>query len=343
MKRLGLIAVVLFAITSCDSLEKYRLGDKEVVSVKERPSADIFIKSNSNIDDVADAMDEADILADRTSFIRLAELKNYKGKNIVPGKYRITGEMTNNDLINHLRKGNGRQEVNVTFNNCLNIEQLAGKVSVQLELDSAKLVDLVNSKELIDKYGFNDKTISTLFIPNTYRFQWSTNEQEFVDRMAVEYKKFWNDDRKAKLKSQKLTQSQVAILASIVEEEQNLHPEEWKRIAGVYTNRLDRGILLQADPTVKFALGDRTIKRLLFKHLEVNSPYNTYKYAGVPPGPLRIPSTKSMDAVLNHEEHKFIYFCAKPGGEGYHSFAKTLSQHNANANAYHRWLNKNGY
>jgi UPF0755 protein len=161
--------------------------------------------------------------------------------------------------------------------------------------------------------------------------------------MAVEYKKFWNDDRKAKLKSQKLTQSQVAILASIVEEEQNLHPEEWKRIAGVYTNRLDRGILLQADPTVKFALGDRTIKRLLFKHLEVNSPYNTYKYAGVPPGPLRIPSTKSMHAVLNHEEHKFIYFCAKPGGEGYHSFAKTLSQHNANANAYHRWLNKNGY
>jgi UPF0755 protein len=343
MKRLGLIAIVLFAITSCDSLQKYQLGDKDVLSISGDETKEIFIKKDSDLNGVIAAIEEAKILSDKESFSDLAKLKNYSGKNIVSGKYTLKGSFTNNDLINHLRKGNGREEVNVTFNNCLNIEQLAGKVSAQLQLDSAALVALINSDELIKKYGFNDKTMSTLFIPNTYRFQWSTNEQEFVDRMALEYKKFWNNDRKAKLKAQNLTQSQVAILASIVEEEQNLHPEEWKRIAGVYTNRLDRGILLQADPTVKFALGDRTIKRLLFKHLEVNSPYNTYKHAGVPPGPLRIPSTKSMDAVLDHEEHQFIYFCAKPGGEGYHSFAKTLSQHNANANAYHRWLNKNGY
>lgn len=342
-KLLILIIVSVLGISSCDSLQKYQLGDKNVLSISGSEEKAIFIKSNSSVEDVIAAMNEASVLSDEVSFKELAKLKNYEGKNIVPGKYTLKGSMSNNELINHLRAGNGREEVNVTFNNCFNLQQVAGAVSKQIEADSSSLYQLMSSKETQKKYGFNAYTISTLFVPNTYRFQWATDAPGFLDRMAKEYKNFWNEERKAQAKKIGLQQSEVAILASIVEEEQNLHPEEWKRIAGVYMNRYNKKWLLQADPTVKFAVGDRTIKRILFKHLEVDSPYNTYKVQGLPPGPLRIPSTKSMDAVLNYETHDYMYFCAKPGLEGLHNFAKTLGQHNANAAAYHKWLNKNGY
>lgn len=342
-KVLILSALFALVLTSCESLQKYQLGDKNVLSISGSEERAIFIKSSSTIEDVITAMHTSDILSDEESFKKLAELKNYEGKNIVPGKYTVKGSMSNNDLINHLRAGNGREEVQVTFNNCLNLQQVAGAVAKQIEADSASLYQLMSSEETQKKYGFNTYTIPTLFIPNTYRFQWATDAQGFLDRMAKEYKNFWNTDRKAQAKKIGLQQSEVAILASIVEEEQNLHPEEWRRIAGVYMNRYNNKWLLQADPTVKYAVGDRTIKRILFKHLEVDSPYNTYKVQGLPPGPLRIPSTKSMDAVLNYEQHEYMYFCAKPGLEGLHNFAKTLGQHNANAAAYHKWLNKNGY
>ena len=212
---------------------------------------------------------------------------------------------------------------------------------MNIEADSADIAALLKDEETAKKYGFNKQTFCSMFIPNTYEFWWNTSAEEFVQRMADEYKKFWNDDRKAKANELGLSQSQVSTLASIVESETQKNDEK-ARIAGVYINRLKKDWLLQADPTVVFAAGDFTIKRILNKHLEINSPYNTYKYKGLPPGPICIPSTTSIDAVLNYEHHNYMYFCAKEDFSGYHNFATTNAQHEANARRYHDALRKAG-
>jgi UPF0755 protein len=180
-----------------------------------------------------------------------------------------------------------------------------------------------------------------MFIPNTYEFYWNTSAEKFVEKMAEEYKNFWNEDRKAKAEKMGLTQSEVSTLASIVEQETQKNDEK-ARIAGVYINRINIGMPLQADPTVVFAVGDFTIKRVLNSHLRIDSPYNTYLYAGLPPGPICIPSVSSIDGVLNYEKHNYLYFCAKEDFSGYSNFASTLSQHNVNAQKYHRALRKAG-
>ncbi|HPG72744.1 MAG TPA: endolytic transglycosylase MltG, partial [Bacteroidales bacterium] len=180
-----------------------------------------------------------------------------------------------------------------------------------------------------------------MFLPNTYEFYWNTSARQFTDRMKQEYDVFWTEERIAKAKESEypMTQVQVSILAAIVEQETRMNDEK-PRVAGVYINRLKKGMLLQADPTVIFAANDFSIQRVLFSHLEIDSPYNTYKYQGLPPGPICIPSVTSIDAVLNYEKHEYLYFCAKDDFSGYHSFAKTLQQHNANARKFHRALNQ---
>jgi UPF0755 protein len=198
---------------------------------------------------------------------------------------------------------------------------------------------MLSSYDFASKYGFNEQTIMTMFIPNTYEFYWNTSADEFFERMADEYKKFWTDERKQKAKNIGLSQSEVSILASIVELETQ-KKDERPTVAGVYINRLKKKMLLQADPTVVFALGDFTINRVLKIHLETDSPYNTYKYSGLPPGPIYLPSISSIDAVLNFENHDYIYFCAKEDFSGYHNFAKTLAQHNENARKFQQALNK---
>lgn len=320
----------------------YMASSKSALTIDDGETKDIYIKTGSDLEAVVAYLDGEGLLADKDEFKTFAEKKNYKGKNIIPGKYEIKGGMSYNDLINHLRAGNGRLEVSVTFNGCRTIYDMAGKVASNIEADSASLVNYILADSIMNKYGFNEQTIRALFIPNTYKMLWDTDEKEFVERMAKEWKNYWTADRKTKAKELGMTQSQVATLASIVREEQSLHEDEWKRISGVYINRLKTGMLLQADPTVKFCLGDFTIKRIYLKDTEIDCPYNTYRNPGLPPGPLNIPSPKGLDAVLNYEDHDYYYFCAKADDSGRHAFAKNLSQHNQNAAKYHAYINKLG-
>ncbi len=297
----------------------------------------LFISTGSDFETVIKTIEKDSVLKSVKSFKWLAEKKNYPS-HVYPGRYKLDSLMNNNDLIDKLRSGH-QDPVKVIFNSIRTREQLAGKISKQIEADSLSLITLFNNDSLIVDYGFKPETFTSIFIPNTYEFWWNTSANKFVKRMYSEYKRFWTEDRKEKASKLNLSPEEVTTLASIVDEE-TLFNDEMPRVAGVYINRLRKRMHLQADPTLKFALGDFTIKRVLNVHKQIDSPYNTYKRYGLPPGPISIPSRAAIDAVLNFEQHSYLYFCAKPDFSGYHNFAKSLSQHNINARNYQRALNK---
>jgi len=259
-------------------------------------------------------------------------------KYVKPGRYKIRNGLNNNELINMLRLGD-QDPVMVVFNNMRTLNQLAGKVSQYFERDSAEFAAYFSDSELASRYEFESHTFTSMFIPETYEFYWTTTPEDFTERMKDEYEKFWKGDRDRKAKKMEMTRVQVATLASIVDEE-TLYDDENSMVAGVYVNRLEKGIPLQADPTLKFAVGDFSRQRIINNDKQVNSPYNTYKYRGLPPGPISIPSVSAIDGVLNYEKHRYLFFCAKSDFSGYHAFARTLSQHNKNAKAYQQALNK---
>ena len=297
----------------------------------------LYIPTGSDFNDVIQILEKDSILKDIRSFKWLAEKKNYPN-HVYPGRYRLDSLMNNNDLIDKLRSG-FQDPVKVIYNSIRTREQLAGKISKQLEPDSLILIKLFYNDSIIVNYGLNQETFTCIFLPNTYEFWWNTSAEKFIDRMYREYQRFWSDERKGKAAILNLTPEEITTLASIVDEE-TYYSKEMPRVAGVYINRLRRRMHLQADPTLKFALGDFSIKRVLNVHKQIDSPYNTYKRYGLPPGPISIPSISAIDAVLNYESHSYLYFCAKPDFSGYHNFAKTLSQHNINARNYQRALNK---
>lgn len=297
----------------------------------------LYIPTNSNYEDLLNILEKSGYLLDIESFKFVAERKKFVSK-ILPGRYEIFNGMSNNELINLLRSGK-QSPVQVSFISVRSLDILAGKLTKNIEADSIELVNLFKQQDIYEKYGFNKETFMTMFIPNTYEFYWNTSAEQLIERMAKEFKSFWTEERKQKAANIGLSQSEVSILASIVEAETQKNDEK-ARIAGVYINRLNSGILLQADPTVVYALGDFTLKRVLKKHLEIDSPYNTYKYSGLPPGPINIASVSSIDAVLNYEKHNYLFFCAKDDFSGYHVFAKTNAQHAANAQKYHKALNR---
>jgi UPF0755 protein len=297
-----------------------------------------YIPTGSDFEFVIDNLEKEGIIENRKSFRWVSVKKGYD-LNVKPGRYKITNGISNNELVNMLRSG--RQDpVMVVFNNVRTLDQLAGKVSRYLETDSVTLASYLSGADLVPKYGLEPETFTTLFIPNTYEFFWTATPEDFTERMAKEYKKFWEGERDRKAGQMEMTRSEVVTLASIVDEE-TLFDDENPRVAGVYMNRLKKGIPLQADPTLKFALGDFTVKRILNEDKKIDSPYNTYKYRGLPPGPISIPSVSAIDGVLNYEKHSYIYMCAKADFSGYHAFAKNLSQHNQNAREYQKELNKN--
>lgn len=308
----------------------------------EKEEIAFYIKSGWGSKEVLQALEKEANLKNPKWAERVMEKKNYNGDLVVSGKYTLTDDMSLNTLIDHLRAGNGEEEVNVTFNSARTLEEIAGDVANYIEADSIDLVAAMTSNEMAAKFGFDPTSFKTMFFPDTYRMEWDTDAEEFISRMASEYKTFWTGERKSKARSLGLSQSEVTTLASIVQAEQQLHSEERKTIAGLYLNRLNRGMKLQSDPTVVYALGDFSINRVLTKHLQVDSPYNTYKYAGLPPGPINIPYKQSIDAVLNADEHNYLYMCAKDDFSGYHAFATNLSQHNRNARAFQRALNERG-
>lgn len=256
------------------------------------------------------------------------------------GRYEIRRGTSAYRLAAMLR-GRAQSPLNIAFNNIRTLPQLAGSLGRQLQADSADFAAVLLNDSIARSYGFEPQEFIGMFIPNTYEVYWTVTPEEFVARMNREYLRFWNDDRLAKLARTGLTQKGVATLASIIDEETH-RTDEMPDIAGVYINRLRRGMLLQADPTVKYAVGDFTLRRILYRHLTAPSPYNTYRYLGLPPGPIRMPSIAAMDAVLNYRQHNYYYFCARADFSGYHTFARTLEEHNRNARAYSAALDRLG-
>lgn len=302
----------------------------------------IYITSDANYEQVRSQLEP--LLKDIGTFDALAERKEYN-TNIRSGKYVIKKDMSNNDIINSIRSNN--IPVKVSFNNQESLEKLAGRISVQIEADSLSLIEAMKSKEFYAANPFKEATALGMYIPNSYELFWDTSAEEFRDRMLKEYKRFWNDNRIAKAEAIGLTQDEVMSLASIVHEESKQAVEQ-PRIAGVYMNRIRLGMPLQADPTLKFAAyqlpeyKNTVIKRILNKHKEIESPYNTYKNAGLPPGLIAMPDISAINAVLNYEKHNYLYFAANAKKLGFHKFAKTLAQHNKNAREYQRYLSSQG-
>lgn len=297
----------------------------------------LFIGNEDSYEDVKIQLYSKGYIIHRNNFELLAEYKKYP-ENIKPGRYEIKKGMSNNDLINILRSGN-QEPVKLLFNNIRLKEDLAEKIAHQIDVDQDEFLKLLNDSSYVKKLGFEPETIKSMFIPNTYFVYLNTQTEEFINRMKYEYDQFWNEERKQKALQLDLSPVEVSILASIIEKETQKNDEK-ATIAGVYLNRLESGWRLQADPTLIYALGDFNIKRVLNTYKEIDSPYNTYKYTGLPPGPICIPSISSINAVLNAEDHSYFFFCAKADYSGYHNFAKTSKQHINNANAYREFLNK---
>ena len=302
----------------------------------------VFIPTNASYQDVREELKP--LLKDIESFDLLAEQKKYTS-NIKAGRFIIKKHMNNNDIINSIRSKN--IPLKLSFNNQETLEALAGRIAMQIEADSLSLIEVMKDPEFLKAHNFSSATALGMYIPNSYEFFWNTSAVEFRNRMLKEYNRFWTEARLQKAKSLNLSPNEVMVLASIVQKE-TAKTDERPRVAGVYLNRLKAGMALQADPTVIYAIKknsndfDQIIKRVLYKDLELDSPYNTYKYAGLPPGLITMPDISAIDAVLNPETHDYYYFVANVKNFGYHKFAKTLSQHNVNRQEYVRWINQQG-
>ena len=298
-----------------------------------------YIPSNSNFERVMHKLHDEKFIESLTSFKDVAKLMKYGDGKIKSGKYKIVPGSSNRQLVQMLRSGQ-QTPTSITFNNVRTIHDLAGNISKQIELDSVTLIQHFLNEENLKKWQVNAANAITLFIPNTYEVYWNVSAKSLCDKMLDAYDVFWEKEENIKaLNSLNMTKQEVITLASIVQKE-TLKNDEKPTVAGVYINRLKREMPLQADPTVVFAWKKFDLKRVLNKHLKINSPYNTYKFPGLPPGPICMPDLSSVKAVLNYKKHRFLYFCAKPDYSGYHKFAKNLVQHNKNARVYHRWLNK---
>tara|TARA_Y100000816_G_C26058516_1_gene555653 strand:- start:437 stop:1387 length:951 start_codon:yes stop_codon:yes gene_type:complete len=301
-----------------------------------QPDKMILIKDDTNFKELTNQLIEDTLLNDVISFSFLSKIMKYSD-NVKQGAYRVKMNMSNYDLISMLRAGN-QTPINITFSYSRKINDLAQKISQKLKMSEKDLMDFIN-KNGFDNYGFDNQNIIGMFLPDTYEVYWDITPKNLLDKMKKEYDKFWNSERTKKLERINLSKNEVITLASIVASETN-KIDEADRIAGVYINRLKKNMLLQADPTLIYAANDFSIRRVLNKHKKIKSPYNTYRNKGLPPGPIRLSPKKYIDAVLNYEDHRFIFFCAKDDFSGYHEFAITLSEHNKNARKFQRALNK---
>ncbi|MFD0862300.1 endolytic transglycosylase MltG [Sungkyunkwania multivorans] len=302
--------------------------------------ANIYIPTGAGIGDVREIL--APLLKNADDFVTTAEKKGY-ASNVKAGHYIIKKGMTNNDIVNTLRVNN--VPIRISFNNQERLNGLAGRIAQQIEADSVSLMRAFSDSTFLKKNGFTKDNALAMYLPNSYEVFWNISAEGFRDRMLEEYQRFWNDSRKAKASSYGLTEEEIISLAAVVQKE-TVKADERPRVAGVYLNRIKKGIRLQADPTVIYALKkhtgnfDTVVKRVLYKDLELDSPYNTYKYAGVPPGPITMPDISAIEAVLDAEKHDYLYFVADVTNFGYHKFAKTLAQHNRNRIEYKRWIDK---
>jgi UPF0755 protein len=297
----------------------------------------VYIDNDATYEDVVRILNNEVGLPSERVFHLLAERMNFPNM-IRPGRFAIQDGMTMVDLIRMLRNGS-QEPIRLTFNNIRIREDLAGRLSQQLELDSLSLLNALNDPTIAERFGFTHYSFPAMFIPNTYEVFWNISVDNLLNRMYHEFNVFWNEDRRRKAEKIELTPIEVSILASIVEAECRF-ADEYSKVAGLFLNRLRRGMRLETDPTVIFAHGDFTIRRVLFRHLEIDSPFNTYRHVGLPPGPIRIPSPTAIDATLSPMEHNYIFMTANSDFSGRHLFAVTHAQHQRNANAWHRALNE---
>jgi UPF0755 protein len=299
--------------------------------------AEIKIRTGADYNEVLDSLNSRIVIKNKWLFNKIAEKKKYTSA-IKAGRYHLSDKMSYLNIINVLRSGT-QIPVRVTFNNVRTIFDLAGKVGGQIEADSSEIADFLKDESKYRADGFSRETVISVFIPDTYELWWNTSAETLYKRMLKEYASFWNEERRRKAAEIKLTPIEVTTLASIIDEETTILSEKPK-IAGVYLNRLSRKIKLDADPTIKFALNDFSLTRVLSKHLLVDSPYNTYKHAGLPPGPIACPTISTIDAVLSAEKNDYLFFVAKPDFSGYNNYSKTLTEHSRFAAQYQKELDK---
>lgn len=338
-KRILILSIATILIIGClTSIHFYN----KIYSSNINKDATLYIKTNSDINAVLKTIEP--FINDINSFKWVANKKNYPN-TIKAGKFDIKEGMSNNDIVNRLRSGN-QSAIILSFNNQDSLEKLAGRIAKQIEPDSLSLLEVMKDAKFLAKNDFNLETALAMYIPNSYQVYWNTSAEKFRHKMLVEFQKFWTEDLKDKANTQNLTIFEVITLASIVQKETqtiNERPE----VARLYLNRLHNNWPLQADPTIIYAIKetqgqDVEIKRVLFKDLEIDSKYNTYKHSGLPPGPIGMPDISSIKAVLNPANHNYFYMCADINNFGNHVFARTLSQHNRNAVKYQQWLSNQG-
>lgn len=343
MKLRGIIGIVSLVLVLGGTIYGYMLY-KEIftanTSFSERQVA-VFIPTGATYSNVEEIVKP--YIANMDNFKATADKKSYT-TNVKAGKFILKQGMNSNDIINALRQP---VPVRISFNNQETLQRAMGRIASQVEPDSIALLKAFTDKQFLEENGFTENNVLSICIPNTYEFFWNTTPTKIREKMAKEYRKFWTEERKAKAEALNLTPLQVSVLASIVHKE-TVKVDERPRVAGVYLNRLNKGMKLEADPTVIYAMKkqsgdfDQVIKRVLFKDLVIDSPYNTYKYEGLPPGPIAMPDISALDAVLNPEKHNYIYFCASVTNFGYHEFAVTPAQHEVNRQKYVAWVNKMG-
>lgn len=303
----------------------------------------ILVPTGTNFDALKDTLRSKSLLKNEAVFDLFCSKKNYH--TIHPGRYLVSAEMDANSLVNILRLG-VQKPLNIIFNNASTVQDLAGKLSYQIEADSLDLLEAFTDEMFYSTYGFDEASIRKLFIPNTYEVYWTITPIEFLERMQKEYNRFWSEERQAKAKKLGLTPHEVSVLASIVQKESS-KADEQPIVAGLYLNRLKQGMKLQSDPTVIYAMKERdgfdlVVKRVLKKDLKINSSYNTYYYKGLPPNPICIPEMSSLLSVLNYKRHDYIYMCAKEDFSGYHNFTKSWSEHKRNAKRFQNALSSQG-
>jgi len=338
MKKVTLIYIIIPFMLLLYSYSYYNTMHRDNTNFDE-DSIFLYINSSDSIVNILDTINKK--IKFPKTFLKAAKRMDYI-ENIKSGRFRVYKGSGNKEIINSLKFNN--TSLTVTFNNQERIQDLAGRISKQISADSLSLLNAFLEKNFLVENGFNNFNLISMYIPNSYEFFWNVEPKIFRDKMLEEYNNFWNEDRIEKAKSIGLSKTEVIALASIVQKE-SVKLDERPVISRVYLNRLKKKMKLQADPTVIYSIKsyynnfDTIIRRVLYRDLKLNSPYNTYKIKGLPPGPISMPDISSIDAVLNSRNHNYIFFVADPYNPGYHLFASKLSQHNKNKRVYTRWLN----
>ena len=345
MKKLIIFLILFFLIVFLYKSQPFikLFLEKDNTQLKfENSSKSLKISKSIPMSEIGSFLKEQELIENNQIIDALVEYKNYSDDTLKAGKYLIKKQWNNNKLVNQLFLMRNQNIIDLYIPYVRNINILTGIVANQTQIDSTDLSNLFNDIKLQERLGFSSFTFPTFFLPNTYEVYSNINKEDLIEMLSNNYKNYWNSNRIQKAKKIGLSQSEVTILASIVQMEQQVKMKEHAKIAGLYINRLKKGMKLQADPTVKFALNEPNLKRVLNRHLKYDSPYNTYLYKGLPPGPICIPEVTAIDAVLNYQKHDYIYMCAEPTYSGKHNFAVTYKGHMENYQLYKNWLNKEG-